>query len=70
MIGLMSGILGSGKNVFPFEVRIFLQDLVVRRAFAQKGKNIADSNSQASDAGSAATLAGFNRNSFQSLVSH
>ncbi len=44
MIGLVSGIGDGGQNVFPFEIRVVGEDLLVRCSASQQFQNVGNAN--------------------------
>jgi hypothetical protein len=70
MIGLMSRIFNGSQNVFPDEVGVILQNLLIRRPGTEQLQNIGDTHSQAPDARASAAFARFNRDPFKQFRIH
>ena len=70
VVGLVSGVLEDGKNIFALESGIIFQDLLIGSAVAKQFEDIADTDALAADAGTASAFARFHGNSSESLEVH
>jgi hypothetical protein len=70
VIGLMSGIFDSRKNILAFEERVVFEDLFKTRTGTQEFQNVGHSDSHSTEAWAAATLVGVVRDAINAIRSH
>ncbi len=67
MIEPTTGKLQAGRNVFGFEIRQFLKDLLLREVGSEQIQYIDDADAHPTNAGASATLLRVDRDTFNEL---
>jgi hypothetical protein len=70
VIGLVSGVVDCGQNVFALKKRIILEDFIEGCPCAEQLQYIADADALAVNAGTASALAFLNGDSTEALQIH